>query len=200
MKKRKWTMSQAQRAVLFSLAAKAASNLGEKADEYRHQVMLEELGIASSNDLRGNADYDVLKRRFEQDAGDYLAAIETGVQDVKRRAYNIKVICLQLMQLKGLAETGARDYLNGVLKQSRIMPDYSQDSYYMDVSRRELSTIHAILDTERRKLIRKYFATTPLSLQDTLRFEIDGPIAIKYECDRSYYAKFPFTVHVKEAC
>lgn len=201
----KCRLTKAQYPKFFSMLRKAALNLGfetsEEIEEYRHRVMLEETGCESVKQLNRKAAFDACLKRFAVDAGDYASAIDIGLQDVNRKAYVVKVMSLQIMQLKGGSESDARDYLDGIINQARIPCGVctTDNSFWMDVSPSSLQHLLQILDTYRRKLLKANFPASPVAFDDTVRFEVSGPIRTRYTgIPRSYYATAPFKVNIRQ--
>lgn len=189
----------------YGIAAnEACANLaiwGEDARrEYRRRVVSEETGCATFAEIRQNSDIDRVMARLWTDAGDWAQAANYGINDARQLAYLIKVCCLQLMQLKGGCETDARRYLDGLLCQAKV-PNGScltDNSYWLDCTKPRLASLFKILDTERRKLVRQRFPKTALKLDPRVRYEVDGPISIRYEVAACYYAVAPFSVNIQE--
>ena len=198
------SITRAQYPKFFAMLRKAALNLGldtpREVEEYRHQVMLEEAGCESIKQLNRKADFDACIARFATDAGEYLTAIEIGLMETKRRAYVVKVMSIQIMQLKGGSEIEARDYLEGLINQARIPCGVctSDNSFWMDVSPTSLQHLLQILDTYRRKLLKANFPASPVKFDDTVRYSVDGPIRERTTgLPRTYYADIPFKVNVR---
>jgi len=197
-------VTRSQYPKFFTLLRKAALNLGldthKEVEEYRHRVMREEAGCDSIKQLNRKADFDACIKRFAVDAGDYLEAIEIGLQDTRRLAYVVKVMSIQIMQLKGGSETDARNYLESIISQARIPCGVctNDNSFFMDVSPQSLHNLLKILDTYRRNLLKDNFPGNPLNFDDTVRFEISGQIRTRYSgLSRTYYASLPFKVNVR---
>ena len=197
-------LTRAQYPKFFSMLRKAAQNLGlstpQEIDEYRHRVMREEAGCESVKQLNRKADFDACIRRFASDAGDYLDAIGIGLMETHRKAYVIKVMSLQIMQLKGGSECDARDYLEGIISQARVPCGvYTTDnSFWMDVSPTSLQHLLQILDTYRRKLLKANFPSFPVKFDDTVRYTVDGCIRTRYTgIPPAYYASIPFKVNIR---
>jgi len=196
-------VTRAQYTKFFTLLRKAALNLGldtpQEVEEYRHQVMREEAGCESIKQLNRKADFDACIKRFAADAGDYIQAVEIGLQETKRRAYVVKVMSVQIMQLKGGSESDARNYLEGLINQARVPCGVctTDNSFWMDVSTRSLQNLLQILDTYRRKLLKANFPNFPVKFDDSVRYEISGPIRTRYTgIPSTYYAQLPFHVNV----
>lgn len=185
---------------------KAALNLGldtpEAVEEYRHLVMREEAGCESIRELNRKTGFDACIKRFAADAGDYLEAVDIGLQETKRRAYVVKVMCIQIMQLKGGSEADARSYLEGLIAQARVQCGVctTDNSFFMDVSPRSLQNLLQILDTYRRKLLKVNFPASPIKFDDTVRYSVDGSVCTRFTgLPRDYYANLPFRVNVRRA-
>ena len=197
-------VTKAQYPKFFSMLRRAALNLGLKTtqeiEEYRRRVMFEEAGCASIKEMNSKTHFDACIRRFSEDAGEYLEAIDISLQDARRKAYVVKVMCAQIMQLKGGSETDARDYLEGIINQARISygTNTADNSFWMDVSPQSLQHLLQILDTYRRKLLKSNFPGWPVKFDDTVRYRVEGCIAVRYrDISPTYYSELPFTVNVR---
>lgn len=197
-------VTRAQYPKFFTMLRKAALNLGldtpQEVEEYRHQVMQEEAGCASIKEMNCKRDFDACIKRFSADAGEYLDAIEIGLQETRRKAYVVKVMSIQIMQLKGGSESDARNYLEGLINQARVSCgiNTSDNSFWMDVSPTSLQHLLQILDTYRRKLLKANFPGSPVKFDDTVRYEVDGCIKIRcLDIENDYYSRQPFTVNVR---
>ena len=187
-------LTPAQRSAFFRALASAAAELGYDTtadrEAYRKAVMREETGKEHLAELSRTVDFDAVMRRFAADAGDYEAASRFGVADDARKAMLVRVCCRQVLQLEG-CEAGtaaAADYLEGIVKQARIAcgRNLRDDSFWMDVNPAHLLTLFRILDTHRRRLLRRSldFRTA----RDFLKFEPgveyarlpSGGISIRY--------------------
>lgn len=184
----------------FKMAARAANAIGEPVEAYRKRVMWEEVKATSTKEMSRTKDYDACLLRFAIDSGDYMTAIEIDMQEVKRWAYLIKVVAVQLVQLKGGEEKNARNYLEGLLLQARVASGThtSDDSYFMDVPQTKIVQVFQILDTERRRLIRGLFPKQSLRLDDKVKYEIDGCLRFRQTVEKDYYAKVPFHVDIRK--
>ena len=199
-------VTRAQYPKFFSMLRKAALNLGldtpEAVEEYRHQVMREEAGCESIRELNRKTDFDACIKRFAADSGDYLDAVEIGLQETKRRAYVVKVMSIQIMQLKGGSETDARTYLEGLIAQARVPCGVctTDNSFFLDVSPRSLQNLLQILDTYRRKLLKATFPGFPAKFDDTVSYSVDGAVCTRFTgLPRNYYANLPFKINVRSA-
>lgn len=197
MPRKPFKMTELQRKLYFGMAQRAAAHLGIYCQDYRTQVMKEELGISSSLEIKSAAEFDAIIRRFAVDAGDWAAAADAGLGDVKRVAYAVKVCAIQLMQLKGGATINAAKYLEGVLRQAHFACGWTGDEFYMDIPAQSLRAVFQILDSERRRLCRCYFGLGELAINYSLRYQKlpDGEMK-KIPVERGYYAAQPFNLNI----
>jgi hypothetical protein len=156
-------LTATQRAAFF-LALRAACieqghDTSEARDEYRKRVMREECGREHLAELSRTADFDACMRRFAVDAGDFEAASRFAVANESRKAALIRICCAQVLQLKGCkaGTAEAADYLSGVVEQSRIPcgRDLLDSTFWLDCNPAHLVTLFQILDTHRRRLLRR---------------------------------------------
>jgi len=197
-------VTRAQYPKFFAMLRRAAINLGldtpQEVEDYRHKVMREEAGCDSIKQLNRKDGFDACIRRFAADAGEWMEAVDIGLQETKRRAYVVKVMCVQIMQLKGGSEAEARDYLEGVISRAWVPCGVctTDDSFWMDVSPDSLQHLLQILDTYRRKLLRANFPDGQVKFDDTVRYEVEGCIRTRYTgLPGCYYADMPFRVNVR---
>ena len=150
-----------QKAAYWAAFQSACFNMGlsgrEEKDYYRHRAMREACGKESINALNTTHDFEAVMHRFYVDAGDFEQAAKYAVADAHRMAMLIKIECCQIMQLTGSSEAEAQRYLGGVLDQSRIANGRHTDTgtYWLDVAPANLTKLLAILDTYRRRLLRR---------------------------------------------
>ena len=152
-------LTQPQIAAYFRAANAAARALGEPLDAYRKRVMKEVCNVTSTKQLNRTGDFDAVMRRFAEDVGDYAMASKYAVADIHRMSVLIRICCEQVLQLKGCpaGSTAARDYLAGVIGQSHIQcaTDPRDPSYWLDISPDSLRAVFVMLDTHRRRLLRR---------------------------------------------
>ena len=187
-------MTQRQRSVYWRAYRAACFNLGlrghQAQDEYRHRVMREECGKESISEMNTTTDFDAVMHRFCVDAGDFEMAANFAVANHHRQAILIKILCCQIMQLKGhdTNRAEAQRYLGGVLDQSRIANgrNVDTDTYWLDVPPESLGKLLAILDTYRRRIVKRLIEDG--KAVDTLAFFPD----CRYCADP--YNRLPVTV------
>lgn len=139
----------------------------EERESYRKLVMREECGKVHLAELSRTGDYDRVMERFAKDAGDWLPAAKFAVADEARQAALIRICCAQVMQLKGCpaGSVAGAEYLAGIVEQARIPcgRDVRDSSFWLDVAPGSLATLFRILDTHRRRLLRRVGPNAPLS-------------------------------------
>lgn len=152
-------LTKPQIAAYWRAASAAAREAGIPVDEYRKRVMREECGVTSVKQLNRTHDFDAVMRRFAEDVGDYAMASKYAVADVHRMSVLVRICCEQVLQLKGCpaGSTAARDYLAGVIGQAHIQcgTDPHDPSYWLDISPDSLRAVFVMLDTHRRRLLRR---------------------------------------------
>lgn len=178
-KRKPTTLSPRQRALFWRAHQAACMELGlddaDGREEYRKRVMREECGKCHLADLGRTDDFDRVMARFMRDAGDWQYASKFASGDVYRMAVMIRICCAQIMQLKGLPDgsDAAREYLAGVLEQSRVACGTYTDtgSFWMDVPKDTVRIVFAMLDTHRRRLLKACFADGGRSVRCFLGFD-----------------------------
>jgi hypothetical protein len=153
------TITKPQIAAYFRAANAAARALGEPLDAYRKRVMQEVCNVTSLKQLDRTHDFDRCMARFAEDAGDYELASKFVVGDAHRMAFLVSVMCGQVLQLNGCpgGTTAERDYLAGIIGRANIQcgGDPRDPSYWLDVAPDSLRSLFAMLDTHRRRLLRR---------------------------------------------
>ena len=169
-------LTKPQIAAYFRAASAAARALGEPLDTYRKRVMKEVCNATSIKQLNRTNDFDAVMTRFAEAAADYQSACHYAVGSGRRLAVLIGAVCEQVMQLKSLetAETGApatttpaEDYLRTILNRSGNLRSNQAGGWWLDLADTHLQAVFAMLDTHRRRLIRRLnqstSGTVPLS-------------------------------------
>lgn len=167
---------------------------------YRRGVVREAAGCASVRDVRSAEEFDAVMARLWADAGDYDRAIHYRIGAERRTAHVIRVLACQLMQLKGGSEADAHAYVGGILDQAKVPNgrDLADGSWWMDVAPTRLRELVQILDTERRRILRRHGAGR-LAFSDRVRYELDGPVLTMQEVGPGHYGAARVRVSVREA-
>lgn len=173
-------------------AARACAELGigreSERQAYRRRVVRELTGRASIKEVSSAEGYEAVMARLWADAGDFLRAADYSIAPERRLAYVVRVLACQLMQLKGGSEADAQAYVGGVLDQARVPNGRSLDdgSYWMDLAPERLRGLVKILDTERRRILRRHGAAR-LAFSDRVRYELDGLVLTVQEVAPEHY-------------
>ena len=188
------SLTKPQIAAYFRAAGAAARALGEPLDAYRKRVMKEVCNVTSIKQLNRTSDFDAVMTRFAEDAADYQSACHYAVGSGRRLAVLIGAVCEQVMQLKCLetAETGApatttpaEDYLRTILNRSGNLRSNQAGGWWLDLAETHLQAVFAMLDTHRRRLIRRLNQSTsssvPLSFSMDIGYVLMGTHLATYD-------------------
>ena len=187
-------LTKPQIAAYFRAANAAARALGEPLDAYRKRVMKEVCNVTSIKQLNRTSDFDAVMTRFAEDAADYQSACHYAVGSGRRLAVLIAAVCEQVMQLKCLetAETGApatttpaEDYLRAILNRSGNLRSNQDGGWWLELTDTNLQAVFAMLDTHRRRLIRRLNHLTssavPLAFSMEIGYVLMGTHLATYE-------------------
>lgn len=187
-------LTQPQIAAYFRAANAAARALGEPLDAYRKRVMKEVCNATSMKQLNRTHDFDAVMARFTEDGADYQAACHYAVGAERRLAVLIGAVCEQVMQLKSLEATAtgatatttpAEDYLRTILNRSGNLRSNQAGGWWLDLTDTNLQAVFAMLDTHRRRLIRRLNQSTsssvPLSFSMGIGYFLMGTRLATYE-------------------
>ena len=187
-------LTQPQIAAYFRAANAAARALGEPLDAYRKRVMKEVCNATSIKQLNRTNDFDAVMTRFAEDAADYQSACHYAVGSGRRLAVLIGAVCEQVMQLKSLEATAtgtvttttpAEDYLRTILNRSGNLRSNQAGGWWLDLSDTNLQAVFAMLDTHRRRLIRRLNQSTsssvPLSFSMDIGYVLMGTHLATYD-------------------
>lgn len=183
-------------------AARACAELGigreSERQAYRRRVVRELTGRASIKEVSSAEGYEAVMARLWSDAGDFLSAADYSIAPERRLAYVVRVLACQLMQLKGGSESDAQAYVGGVLDQARVPNGRSLDDggWWMDVAPQRVRDLVKILDTERRRILRRLGAR-PLTFNAAVRYSLDGPVLAIEGVARGYYDRARVRVTVR---
>jgi hypothetical protein len=153
----------------------ACSNMGlhdkDEKEAYRKRVMREETGKEHMAELNRTRDYERIMARLHADAGNYEAAVELASGgNEKRMAWLIEAVMRQVFDLATCelviegAETFAKlgngatdgiDYVIGICRQAGYPVCARNETYWMDLSEGQLKAVFEMLDTHRRRMLRR---------------------------------------------
>jgi len=173
----------------------------EERETYRKLVMREECGKEHVSQLSRTADFDRVMARFAKDAGDWETAGRFSVADEARQVALIRICLAQLMQLKGCpaGSTDGAEYLAGIVEQAKIPcgRDVRDSSFWLDCNPGNLVTLFRILDTHRRRMLRRLSSEAPLGFDAGVVYALkpsgDGVVI---EWRPGAYAELARSVHV----
>ena len=183
-------LTKPQIAAYFRAAGAAARALGEPLDAYRKRVMKEVCNATSTKQLDRTGDFDAIMTRFAEDAADYQSACHYAVGSGRRLAVLIAAVCEQVMQLKSLETTAttttpAEDYLRTILNRSGNLRSNQAGGWWLDLTDTNLQAVFAMLDTHRRRLIRRLNHSTsgsvPLAFSMDIGYFLMGTRLATYE-------------------
>ena len=187
-------LTKPQIAAYFRAAGAAARALGEPLDTYRKRVMKEVCNATSMKQLNRTHDFDAVMTRFAEDAADYQSACHFAVGTGRRLAVLIGAVCEQVMQLKSLETTAtgatatttpAEDYLRTILNRSGNLRSNQDGGWWLDLADTHLQAVFAMLDTHRRRLIRRLNQSTsssvPLSFSMGIGYVLMGTHLATYD-------------------
>ena len=201
-------LTPAQRAAFFRALQAASIELGydtpETREAYRKEVMREEAGVEHLADLSRTTGFDRVMRRFAADSGDFETASRFAVADVQRKAALVCVCCQQVLQLKGCAAgtDDAADYLGGIVAQARIPcgRDLTDSSFWMDCNPAHLMTLFQILDSYRRRLLRRLLdgrtARAVCKFDPCVSYELLPTGGVRLICSPAFVASDAIRVNV----
>lgn len=171
-------LTRPQLSAYWRAATVAAREVGEPLETYRKRVMREECGVESVKALSRTGDFDKVMLRFAVDAGDYESAAKYAVGDSLRKAVLIRICCAQVMQLLGVTpgSSQALEYLAGIIRQANLECGYDT-AFWMDCPPDSLTALFAMLDTHRRRLLRRLCDSS--SIRRFLSFDPSVVYAVK---------------------
>ena len=164
-----------KQAALFwrCLAAAAERQAVPDREAYRKRVLREELGVEHMRDIGRTGDFDRLMLRLAQDAEDWHSLAYYSVAGERRLADLVADCATQVLELS-IAERGfdasahldQLGYISGVLRQSGMSPIRVVGSdYWLDLAPADLARLLQILDTHRRRLVKRQWIGVEVPLR-----------------------------------
>lgn len=128
-------------------------------EAYRKRILREELGVEHMSQIGRTTDYDRVMHRLALEAEDWDALAHYGVAGDRRMAELVADCATQVLQLccSDLTVPSGIGYVNGILSQARLSPVrvVDADDYWLDLSPDDLRILLQILDTHRRRLLKR---------------------------------------------
>ncbi len=159
-------MTKAQLKPYWRAVGRAASALGivghDAVEEYRHKVMMEEVGAEHARDVDPADGFDRVMYRLAVDAGDWGAASRFATGEERRMAHLVEQCARQVIELKACeGETAsdagtAGDYVVGVLRQAGFLVSQTPaGDWWADISATQAFQVFRMLDTHRRRMLKR---------------------------------------------
>ena len=164
-------MTRAQLKPFFRAVSRAASAQGlvgrEAVEAYRRKVMREEAGTDHAADVDPGTGYDRVMYRLAVDAGDWAAAARFATGEERRLAALVEGCARQVVELKAVEDEcpfgGDPDdprgeaiaYVVGIMQQAGFRVVSAGEGWWMDISAQIAFTVFRILDTHRRRILRR---------------------------------------------
>lgn len=151
-------MTNPQRRTIFAEIHRAAAVLGERSDDYRKRIMMEELGVDSFAHVSRTEGYNKLMARIKSDQGDFGEAIRYSSGTVRSYRYLIERAAREIV---GDEAQTVSAYVAGILRQMRfssieadvlamrLMRDDGFEDYTEDQLRKVLMALNVQRDRQR---------------------------------------------------
>jgi len=188
-------MTRAQLKPFFRAVSRAASAQGlvgrEAVEAYRREVMREEAGADHAADIDPGAGYDRVMYRLAVDAGDWGAATRYVTGAERRMAHLVEQCARQVIELKQVeadphvmfapesveATTSSVEYVVGCLRQAGLLVvQASGGDWWADISGAAAFSVFRMLDTHRRRLLKRLGWGGTLAFDPASAWLLDGVI------------------------
>ena len=188
-------MTRAQLKPFFRAVSRAASAQGlvgrEAVEAYRREVMREEAGADHAADIDPGAGYDRVMYRLAVDGGDWAAASRFATGEERRMAHLVEQCARQVIELKTIedepramftpeavaAEGDAVAYVVGCLRQAGLLVTQTPaGDWWADISGAAAFSVFRMLDTHRRRLLKRLGWGGALAFDPASAWLLDGVI------------------------
>ena len=188
-------MTRAQLKTFFRAVSRAASAQGlvgrEAVEAYRREVMREEAGADHAADIDPGAGYDRVMYRLAVDGGDWAAASRFATGEERRMAHLVEQCARQVIELKTIedepramftpeavaAEGDAVAYVVGCLRQAGLLVTQTPaGDWWADISGAAAFSVFRMLDTHRRRLLKRLGWGGALAFDPASAWLLDGVI------------------------
>jgi hypothetical protein len=161
----------------FTAACSALSIASHDREAYRKRILREELGVEHMSEIDRTTGFDKIMRRLCIDADNYEEAWRYEVGDERRLVAMVEACAAQLMQIIGGNPRDASSYIAVTCTQAGFpVQDANPRGYWMDMTSGMLQACFQMLDTHRRRLLRREGWGLP-GIGRSLKFDI----AARYE-------------------
>lgn len=148
------------------LAAAAECQAVPDREAYRKRVLREELGVEHLRDVGRTGDFDKLMLRLAQDAEDWHGLAYYSVAGERRLADLVADCATQVLELSPGLGVHPMAYVSGILNQSGMSPiRVAGGDYWLDLAPDDLARLLQILDTHRRRLIKRLWIGPEIPLR-----------------------------------
>ena len=188
-------MTRTQLKPFFRAVSRAASAQGlvgrEAVEAYRREVMREEAGADHAADIDPGAGYDRVMYRLAVDGGDWAAASRFATGEERRMAHLVEQCARQVIELKTIedepramftpeavaAEGDAVAYVVGCLRQAGLLVTQTPaGDWWADISGAAAFSVFRMLDTHRRRLLKRLGWGGALAFDPASAWLLDGVI------------------------
>ena len=184
-------MTRAQIKPFFRAVSRAASAQGlvgrEAVEAYRREVMREEAGADHAADVDPGSGYDRVMYRLAVDAGDWAAASRYATGEERRMAHLVEQCARQVIELKAIEDDPAAlfapetikvspvGYVVGCLRQAGLLVTQTPaGDWWADISGAAAFSVFRMLDTHRRRLLKRLGWSNPLAFEPGAIWILDG--------------------------
>ena len=190
-------MTRAQLKPFFRAVSRAASAQGlvgrEAVEAYRREVMREEAGADHAADIDPGAGYDRVMYRLAVDGGDWAAASRFATGEERRMAHLVEQCARQVIELKAVedephvmfepeaveANKKAVAYVVGCLRQAGLLVMQTPtDDWWADISGAAAFSVFRMLDTHRRRLLKRLGWSRPLAFDPAAAWSLDNTVLV----------------------
>ena len=187
-------MTDKQRIAFFKVFQRACARQGIPPDEreaWRHQIIREACGVPSLKAVDSGSAFDRLMAHVSRLAEDHGEAIRWGTAEGRRLARMAEAAarqCFEIAQaIPALAEQwapGAIPYLRGILAQAgwRDALHAEDGEWWLDLDLPRLHRLFQMLDTHRRRLLRR----VPFAKWEELPDGTRGPMRLAFDLGARY--------------
>lgn len=164
MSKQSHSLTPLQRRTFFRALRPAAVECGEKPEEYRKRVLMEELGVESLSEVSRGSGFDRIMTRVCNDSGDYATALRYSMGTFSRLKMLIVSAAKRIVAAKPDWHGTVWNYISGVMHNSGMVKDcetrdlavrLESDSGWMDFTEDQLKRLLMMLNAQVHRNQRK---------------------------------------------
>ena len=188
-------LTPAQRSAFFRALSAASIELGHDTpaarEAYRREVMREEAGADHAADIDPGAGYDRVMSRLAVDGGDWAAASRFATGEERRMAHLVEQCARQVIELKTIEDNPAAlfapetikvspvGYVVGCLRQAGLLVTQTPaGDWWADISGSAAFSVFRMLDTHRRRLLKRLGWPKTLAFDPAAAWTLDGSVLV----------------------